>query len=81
VSSPSAETIDGYIATFPKDVQSQLQKVRRTIAKAAPEAAEAISYRIPTFKFNGRYLTTSPASRRTSACTRCMPMALNSPRR
>lgn len=56
MSSPSAETIDGYIATFPKDVQAHLQKVRRTIAKAAPEAEETISYRIPTFKFNGRYL-------------------------
>lgn len=48
--------IDDYIATFPKDVQSQLQKVRRAIAKAAPDADEAISYRIPTFKFNGRHL-------------------------
>jgi uncharacterized protein YdhG (YjbR/CyaY superfamily) len=52
----AAETIDGYIATFPKSVQSQLQKIRRTITKAAPEAEEAISYRIPTFKVNGRYL-------------------------
>jgi uncharacterized protein YdhG (YjbR/CyaY superfamily) len=56
VSSTSAETIDAYIATFPKGVQSQLQKVRRAIAKAAPGAEETISYRIPTFKVNGRYL-------------------------
>lgn len=52
----AAETIDDYIAAFPKDAQSQLQKVRRAIAKAAPDAVEAISYRIPAFKFNGRYL-------------------------
>lgn len=52
----AAETIDSYIAAFPKAVQLQLQKVRRAIAKAAPEAEEAISYRIPAFKVNGHYL-------------------------
>ena len=56
MSNATAETIDGYIATFPKEVQPLLQKVRRAIAKAAPDAEEAISYRIPTFKLNGRYL-------------------------
>lgn len=56
MSSAAAETIDDYIATFPKDVQPLLQKVRRAIAKAAPDAEEAISYRIPTFRLNGHYL-------------------------
>jgi uncharacterized protein YdhG (YjbR/CyaY superfamily) len=37
-------------------VQSPLQQIRRVIAKAAPQAVEGISYRIPTFKLNGRYL-------------------------
>lgn len=46
-------TIDEYIATFPADVQAILQKVRETIHKAAPEATEAISYQMPTFKLNG----------------------------
>ena len=50
------ETIDAYIAGFPPEVQALLEKVRRTIRKAVPEAQEAISYRIPTFKLNGRYL-------------------------
>jgi len=49
-------TIDEYIETFPKNVQSLLEKMRQTIRKAAPEAVEAISYQIPTFKLNGRYL-------------------------
>ncbi|MFN0299441.1 MAG: iron chaperone [Burkholderiales bacterium] len=52
----SLDTIDDYIATFPKHVQAQLQRVRRAIAKAAPGAEEAISYRIPAFKLKGRYL-------------------------
>ncbi len=30
--------------------------MRQTIKKAAPEAVEAISYKMPTFKLNGRYL-------------------------
>jgi uncharacterized protein YdhG (YjbR/CyaY superfamily) len=47
------KTIDEYIETFPEDVQSILEKMRQTIRKAVPEAEEAISYQIPTFKLNG----------------------------
>jgi uncharacterized protein YdhG (YjbR/CyaY superfamily) len=47
------KTIDEYIKTFPEDVQSILEKMRQTIRKAAPQAEEAISYQIPTFKLNG----------------------------
>ena len=50
------ETIDDYIKTFPTDVQSILEKMRQTIRKAAPEAVEAISYQMPTFKLNGKNL-------------------------
>ncbi len=46
-------TIDEYIAGFPPDVQQILQKIRRTIRKAAPGAAETIKYRMPTFTLNG----------------------------
>lgn len=46
-------TIDSYIATFPEDVQAILQQVRQTIHEAAPEATEAISYQMPTFKLYG----------------------------
>ena len=45
--------IDEYIAGFPSDVQDRLQKIRRTIKKAAPDAEEAIKYRMPTFTLNG----------------------------
>lgn len=45
--------IDLYVAHYPKDVQLLLRKMRTTIAKAAPKAEEAISYGIPTYKFNG----------------------------
>lgn len=49
----SYKTIDEYIASFPSDVQEILQKIRQTISKTAPEAQEAISYGLPTFKLNG----------------------------
>ena len=47
------ESIDAYIATFPKEVQRLLAQVRKTIREAAPEAEEAIKYAMPTFVLNG----------------------------
>ncbi|MGA3110735.1 MAG: DUF1801 domain-containing protein [Candidatus Bathyarchaeia archaeon] len=47
------ETVDQYIASFPKNIQDLLQRVRQAIREAAPEAKEAISYEIPAFKLNG----------------------------
>lgn len=47
-------TVDEYIAEFPRPVQAALRKVRRAIRKGIPGAEEAISYRIPAFKVNGR---------------------------
>ncbi len=45
----SFETIDDYIKTFPNDTQKILQKIRKTIKKAAPDSKEVISYRMPAF--------------------------------
>jgi len=45
--------IDDYIATFPKNVQHKLNEVRGAIKESAPEAEEAISYGMATFKLNG----------------------------
>jgi uncharacterized protein YdhG (YjbR/CyaY superfamily) len=47
------KTIDEYIKAFPPDIQNILEKMRQTIHNAAPEAVEAISYRMPVFKLNG----------------------------
>jgi len=49
-------SIDEYIKNFPDDVQPKLEKVRQTIKKTVPEAVETISYNMPTFKLNGKYL-------------------------
>jgi len=47
------KTMDEYIATFPKNVQDILEKLRRVIKESAPKAEETINYGIPTFKLNG----------------------------
>jgi uncharacterized protein YdhG (YjbR/CyaY superfamily) len=46
--------VDDYIASQPGEVQPVLQRVRRIIRKALPDAEETISYRIPTYKRNGQ---------------------------
>jgi uncharacterized protein YdhG (YjbR/CyaY superfamily) len=47
------QTIDEYIKTFPDNVKAILEKIRWSIQKTAPEATEAISYQMPTFKLHG----------------------------
>jgi uncharacterized protein YdhG (YjbR/CyaY superfamily) len=53
---PVFGSIDEYIATFPIDVQKTLKELRSTIKAAAPDSEEKISYGIPTFTMNGKYL-------------------------
>lgn len=48
------DTIEEYIGAFPRPVQAALRKVRRAIRKGMPGAEEAISYRIPAYRVNGR---------------------------
>jgi uncharacterized protein YdhG (YjbR/CyaY superfamily) len=45
--------IDQFISSYPKNVQSVLQELRKVIKKAAPEAGERIAYGIPTFTLHG----------------------------
>jgi uncharacterized protein YdhG (YjbR/CyaY superfamily) len=47
------KNIDEYIAGFPTDVQRILREIRTIIRTAAPDAEEAIKYRMPTFVLNG----------------------------
>ena len=53
--SPKAKitTVDDYIDAQPQPAKSLLEKVRKTIKTAAPEAEEVISYSMPAFKQNG----------------------------
>jgi uncharacterized protein YdhG (YjbR/CyaY superfamily) len=51
--SASNSPIDTYIAHFTPNLQLLLQQVRQVIAQAAPQATEAIKYRMPTFVLGG----------------------------
>ena len=46
-------TIDEYLETLPEDQRATLQKLRKTIQSAAPQAEECISYSVPAFRLNG----------------------------
>jgi uncharacterized protein YdhG (YjbR/CyaY superfamily) len=57
-----AERIDEMLAALPDDQHRALQSLRETIADAAPEAVEALSYSLPAFKYRGRPLASYGAS-------------------
>ena len=48
-----AENVDEYLSELPKDIKDVLQKLRRAIKKAAPDAEEHINYHMPAYKQNG----------------------------
>jgi uncharacterized protein YdhG (YjbR/CyaY superfamily) len=64
--SPAA-TIEEYLAPLPADQRAALSKLRATIAATAPDAAESISYGIPTFKYKGRPLANFGAAKKHCA--------------
>jgi len=48
--------IDDYIAQLAPDQAAALSALRRTVAAAAPDAVEAVSYSMPAFKLGKRVL-------------------------
>jgi uncharacterized protein YdhG (YjbR/CyaY superfamily) len=52
-SSDDITTIDEYLANQPDVVRKKLETLRQTIRRAAPEAEEVISYRMPAYKYHG----------------------------
>jgi uncharacterized protein YdhG (YjbR/CyaY superfamily) len=48
--------VEAYLTTVPDDARVALEQVRAAIKSAAPEAVEAISYKMPAFKYRGRSL-------------------------
>jgi uncharacterized protein YdhG (YjbR/CyaY superfamily) len=50
----SYANIDAYIAAQPPALQVILQQVRAQIRGLLPDAGEAISYAMPTYKINGK---------------------------
>jgi uncharacterized protein YdhG (YjbR/CyaY superfamily) len=54
-------SVEDYLAALPEESRDALEKLRKTIRAAAPEATETISYQMPTFKDQGRFLVSYAA--------------------
>lgn len=50
---PPAASVDDYLAKLPAEQRLALETLRGLIRAVAPEAVEAISYGLPTFKLDG----------------------------
>ena len=50
------KTHDDYLAAVTEDKRGALQELRTAIKMAAPKAEECISYQVPAFRLNGKFL-------------------------
>jgi uncharacterized protein YdhG (YjbR/CyaY superfamily) len=61
---PTPTTVDDYIAAQPPEAQPRLCELRDAVRGVVPEAAEVISYGVPTYKLGGRAVAHFGAARR-----------------
>ena len=50
----AAADVDAYLRTVGEPKRGTLQALRNTILEIVPDAEQVISYRVPTFRVNGR---------------------------
>jgi uncharacterized protein YdhG (YjbR/CyaY superfamily) len=50
---PDFKTVDDYVSSYAAPARGVLERVRRTIRKALPNADEVIAYNMPTYKLHG----------------------------
>ncbi len=55
-------TADEYLVALPADQRAALEKLRKIIRGIVPEAEECLSYRLPTFRLDGRMLVSYGAA-------------------
>ena len=53
---PTPATVTEYLASLPPKARKALRQIRSAIRKGAPGIEERISYGIPTFTLDGKYL-------------------------
>jgi uncharacterized protein YdhG (YjbR/CyaY superfamily) len=51
-----AKTFDGFLRALSPEKRDALEKLRKTIRSTVPNAEECISYGIPAFRLNGKFL-------------------------
>jgi len=56
-------TPDEYLARVTEDKRAALEMLRKTIKAAAPKAVECISYGLPAFRLNGKFLVAYGAAK------------------
>jgi len=57
------KTHDDYLAAVSEDKRGALQELRTAIKMAAPKAEECISYQVPAFRLNGKFLVAYGAAK------------------
>jgi uncharacterized protein YdhG (YjbR/CyaY superfamily) len=50
------DTVDDYIAAAPEFAREKLTQIRQIIKQVAPEATEKLSYGMPYYSLNGRFV-------------------------
>jgi uncharacterized protein YdhG (YjbR/CyaY superfamily) len=58
------QDVDEYMAQLPDDRRAVMEQLRSVIRFAAPDATEAISYNMPAFRLDGRFLVSYEAFKR-----------------
>lgn len=56
--------VDEYMAQLPDDRRAVMEELRTTIRSAARDATEVISYNMPAFRLDGRFLVSYEAFKR-----------------
>jgi uncharacterized protein YdhG (YjbR/CyaY superfamily) len=56
-----AASVDEYLANLPEESRAVLEQLRETIKAAAPGAVETISYQMPAFRLDDRFLVSYAA--------------------
>ena len=57
------KTPDEYLKAVSADKRAALERLRKNIKAAAPEAEECISYGVPAFRLNGKFLVAYAAAK------------------
>ena len=65
--SKKPKTIDEYLVAVGPDKRAALEKLREAIQTAAPKAEQCISYGLPAYRLNGRFLVAFGAAARHCA--------------
>ena len=60
-------TLDSYLSRLTPDQQAELQRLRKLILAAAPQAEECICYGLPSFRLEGQVLVGMGATNRHCA--------------